>query len=557
MARRDLIRSFAILLGLLICASSAAAQDAAKPAPDAGKPAPDAAKPPSEQLLTDKLRKACEDDGKESADLRLLKLAAALSQTGSHALTDVAIDKRRSGFIPDQSVRTFAITTPDQLVDRSVTTLLLYGTPSDVGDLPAADLTEKRAREQLEKFGIQKLSFAQIQDHKQFDARPSTAAEPATRDIELEIVVPAVEASLGPLWPPRRVTFAVVSCAKKDNNAPDPTPRAYVGTYTVSSHLWTLFNVIVLVVAAYGFAALAVSGRSAGGANAPRSFDRWKATADPVVLTQDGLGFGSTSRLQLFFFMMVVAATLSYALMRTGSLSDISGDLLSLLGIGGVSATATKVIGDMRKDKDTDLTYRSDRWLTRHGITMPPRTAKWSDLVTVEREFDIFKFQSLIFSGIVGFWILQSGLTSLDSLAIPPHVLELLGLSQVLYVGGRLTQTGDGRKNLNMLVQAAIDKEMAFFGKVPTDAPFRSEARLRGLRFSTGQPVQSPDPNSVPPAAMAALQAFQAEAFRVAEVAISLGYAGADGAPLTATNKVWPVDPPDDVLLDDTPPPTT
>jgi hypothetical protein len=106
----------------------------------------------------------------------------------------------------------------------------------------------------------------------------------------------------------------------------------------------------------------------------------------PVVITQDGLGFGSTSRLQIFFFTIVLVATLTYVFLRAGYLAEIPSDILPLLGIGAASGVVSRVIGNARASGQQDLTLRTDRWLSRHGIVFPPRTARWRDLLMTSQE---------------------------------------------------------------------------------------------------------------------------------------------------------------------------
>ena len=63
---------------------------------------------------------------------------------------------------------------------------------------------------------------------------------------------------------------------------------------------------------------------------------------------------------------------------------------------------------------------------------------RWRDLVTTDGEFDVYRFQMLIFSIVVGGALLRTGLTDLASFKIPETLLGVLGLSQVVYVGGKL-----------------------------------------------------------------------------------------------------------------------
>ena len=53
-------------------------------------------------------------------------------------------------------------------------------------------------------------------------------------------------------------------------------------------------------------------------------------------------------------------------------------------------------------------------------------------------EFDVYKLQTLIFSLVVGVALLTAGEERLASFAVPQTLLGILGLSQIVYVAGKL-----------------------------------------------------------------------------------------------------------------------
>jgi hypothetical protein len=64
--------------------------------------------------------------------------------------------------------------------------------------------------------------------------------------------------------------------------------------------------------------------------------------------------------------------------------------------------------------------------------------AHWRDLLTTDGEFDVYRYQSLIFSLVVAAALIIGGITQLSSFEIPQALLGILGLSQVVYIGGKL-----------------------------------------------------------------------------------------------------------------------
>src|SRR6202035_3683318 len=65
-------------------------------------------------------------------------------------------------------------------------------------------------------------------------------------------------------------------------------------------------------------------------------------------------------------------------------------------------------------------------------------SAKWRDIVTSDGEFDVYRYQNCIFSLVVGGALLSAGISQLASFTIPETLLGVLGLSQVVYVAGKL-----------------------------------------------------------------------------------------------------------------------
>jgi hypothetical protein len=160
---------------------------------------------------------------------------------------------------------------------------------------------------------------------------------------------------------------------------------------------------------------------------------------DPVLLTEGANGKGNLSKLQIFFFSIIVFGMISYILMRTGVLSDLSSTVLTLLGISAVGAAASSGtdISLKRLTFENWVWLIQKRWLPPHGLEQVNH-ARWRDIVTTDGEFDVYHFQMLVFSLVVGGALLSIGLTDLASFEVPNTLLGILGLSQVVYVGGKL-----------------------------------------------------------------------------------------------------------------------
>ena len=92
---------------------------------------------------------------------------------------------------------------------------------------------------------------------------------------------------------------------------------------------------------------------------------------------------------------------------------------------------------------------------------MSVNLASWRDIVTADDGFDVYHFQMLIFSIVVGIALLQAGFGDLANFTVPETLLGVLGLSQAVYVGGKLVAS-PGCRELNDAVSELRKRETAF-----------------------------------------------------------------------------------------------
>lgn len=475
-------------------------------------------------------------------------LVSILGQNPTHPMDVVrlTLDSRdidhNERIVPDNMERTLTLQPPIPL-DRFHVMTVMFDEPLTQLVPPPEGLTEQATKAWWDEGHITKLSLVQSLYQDRSDAPQYW-----------RIHVPHKSSAFGPLWPIQRQIFAVIACPKQNVNpravvkeeGPE-RPMAYLVSRDVSDNTWAIVDTILAIVIIWIGAAAALKQPSRDRpATAQRGgpHDRLShllRAMDPIVITQDALGFGSLSRLQVFYFTLIVVATLTYVFLRSGFLSEISDSILWLLGITGVSTAAVKLVSNGRVAREDEITFTTDRWLHRHGIVFPRRVPRWRDLLITGQEFNIFNFQSLIFSVLVGFWILSSAMQNLADLTIPPHLMILLGLSQALYVGGKALGSGaDPRRKLNNAVTHAVASETKLLDSLPIGERFRQEAQERGFRYGLGE--QPPTPCAVvPPQARDVFLMFQRDASAV----VSLANAVLGGRERI---QVMPVDPPDDTF---------
>jgi hypothetical protein len=289
----------------------------------------------------------------------------------------------------------------------------------------------------------------QFLDRGQVSARAAPEDHPVVRrglaskgDTLLTLRIPRKFASL---W--RRADLYVYRCEATGS------PRSVsMVSMRVSSPLYSALTAWPTAFLLYVLAAFAARRTDAGAAP-------WWRYLDPVTMTAGADGRGSLSKLQILFFSMIVFGLLAYIVARSGVLSDLSASVLLLLGITGVGSAAAKGT-DAQRDR---ISFDNRAWLVRKGWLAPTaftseNKASWYDIVSSDGEFDVFRYQNVIFSMVVGVALITAGINELASFTIPENLLGILGLSQVVYIGGKLvTKTSVGE--LNDAITALRDLE--------------------------------------------------------------------------------------------------
>jgi hypothetical protein len=173
-------------------------------------------------------------------------------------------------------------------------------------------------------------------------------------------------------------------------------------------------------------------------------------------------------------------------------LTDLSPTILVLLGIAGVGSAAAKAtdVSRNRIEFENWAWFIRKGWLPKGGLAAV-NSAGWRDIVTTDGEFDVYHFQNLIFGVVVGGALVVVGLRDLASFSIPETLLGILGLSQVVYLGGKLV-AAPSSSELNTATTALRELEKDFVttaaitadtappaGRAPLDPPQDLAAAIR------------------------------------------------------------------------------
>lgn len=185
----------------------------------------------------------------------------------------------------------------------------------------------------------------------------------------------------------------------------------------------------------------------------------WLAyVVSPIRITAGMFGEASLSQVQVVVFTFVVAGLLFQLWLRTGVLSDISVQLLMLLGISAVGAGGARFTETIK----TGLSEPTSQFLIAKGWyawrLQPMRDhATVRHLFLTDGRLDVYKFQMAIFTVIVAAYVISAGQSDLSNVKISDTMLYLIGISQGVYVGGKAVT--DRTTDLENAVAKMIDLE--------------------------------------------------------------------------------------------------
>ena len=161
----------------------------------------------------------------------------------------------------------------------------------------------------------------------------------------------------------------------------------------------------------------------------------------PIAMTSDNFDTGSLSKLQILFFTLLVAYNLLFLVLWEGQLFSLTTSVAYLLGIPALGTLGTQIATTTR-DR-----FSAENWawmVSKHVLPInDPGAGKGpqiSDLVMSDSELDLYKLQALTFSVIVGVSLMAAGPKALGQFQVPDTLLQVLGLSQLVLVGGRFAK---------------------------------------------------------------------------------------------------------------------
>ncbi len=264
------------------------------------------------------------------------------------------------------------------------------------------------------------------------------------------IVTLDVPDSIAGFW--SRADLYLYTCGDGGEKSPDRVSRISVRISSYRSSVWIC---VLLVVLVYGIAAYA-SMRSHKLGNLFKSLN-------PVWVSVGPDGRASLSKAQLLLFSLIVFGLILLLFLQTGNLTEISGTVVVLLGIHGVGATIAKGTdtGRLTISPENQAWLLQHRWMLSATIPVDASNVSWRDFFTTNGELDAYRFQSFIFTIVVGLALIVGGGTQLSSFTVPENILYIVGLSQAVYIGGKLV-TPTKVEDLNDAISDLRTRERKF-----------------------------------------------------------------------------------------------
>ncbi|MFB6465027.1 hypothetical protein [Bradyrhizobium tunisiense] len=263
-------------------------------------------------------------------------------------------------------------------------------------------------------------------------------------------------------WFWRRVDLYLYTCNSPVGQSPWRVSSVRV---RLSPYWFSIGAVVTEVIVLYLWVAFALRKRD-------HTFESFLRALNPAQVAAGPDGKGSLSTFQTLAFSLAVAALITLLLLQTGTLADLSGSILTLLGISSIGATIAKGTDSQRNALSAD----NRAWLLRHNwipmakTAVDPSNATWRDFFTTDGVFDVYRYQSFIFGLVVIGGLIAAGMNQLSTFVVPSTILGIVGLSQFVYISGKLV-TPTNISDLNTAISGLRSDELKFKAAAATAKP--------------------------------------------------------------------------------------
>jgi len=138
----------------------------------------------------------------------------------------------------------------------------------------------------------------------------------------------------------------------------------------------------------------------------------------------------SLSLFQVFFWTVITVWGLAYVFAVTGSLLSLTPEMMALLGIAGTGSVLARWIGERGGEAGSPGSEAD-----------PEKPVEFWQILSTKGQFDLLKLQLLVFTLLIGVYVVWRIVDTGAFPALDTNTLLLLGVSQGVYIGGKLAGT--------------------------------------------------------------------------------------------------------------------
>ncbi|TAX22766.1 hypothetical protein ELI02_34020 [Rhizobium leguminosarum] len=211
------------------------------------------------------------------------------------------------------------------------------------------------------------------------------------------------------------------------------------------------------------------------GASGATDWGRWFAG----LFINDDDKEPSLSLFQVFFWTIITVWGLFYTYAVTGSLLQMTPQMLTLLGIAGTGSVLARWVGLSRGDV----------------VVKPPSVGTDADtktepfhfwnILNTRGQFDLMKLQLLVFTLLLGIYVVCRIAESAAFPVLDTNTLLLLGVSQGVYIGGKLGGTTPLARAQTVQIETNVNKEATatISSEIQNDEKSRDVLKTEKLRL--------------------------------------------------------------------------
>lgn len=153
----------------------------------------------------------------------------------------------------------------------------------------------------------------------------------------------------------------------------------------------------------------------------------------PLNLVRGHDGTASLSNLQLLWWTLAVFGLMIFVWIATGGLATLNQTIIWLLGVGGVGSLAAKAVAI---NASRNMPAKAQIQGQNDQVEVSP----WQ-LISVDGRLDLTKLQMLLFTIIAGIYVVTTVWSKVAFPEVPTELLALMGISNGVYVLGKLTNS--------------------------------------------------------------------------------------------------------------------